>query len=70
MFEDVEVVGPRDVFQNTFVNYIYRPERMLRQLELAALLARTGPVVRLRIRSTWGSARVADAIARHADAAT
>jgi hypothetical protein len=70
MFEDVEVVGPRDVFQNTFVNYIYRPERMLRQLELAALLARTVPVVRLRIRSTWGSARVADAIARHADAAT
>jgi hypothetical protein len=68
LFETVSDVGAAQVFPNTFVNYIYRPERMIRQLEIAAQLARTVPVVRLRVQPGWTAERLAVAVEEHAEA--
>lgn len=68
MFEELSGVGVAHVFRNSFVSYIYRAERMIRQLDLASLLARTVPVIRLRVQPGWSAARLAEAVEAHAEA--
>lgn len=64
-FERLTSVKATDLFAHMFVTYIHRADRMVRQLDLASLIARTVPVFRLRIRPHQGSAEIASAVREH-----
>jgi hypothetical protein len=49
MFEPIEDLRAADLFANSFVIYVHRTGRMIRQLDIASVLARTVPVIRLRV---------------------
>jgi hypothetical protein len=68
MFEEISDVGAAEILANSFVSYIYRADRMIRQLELASLLARTVPIFKLRVQPGWTAARLAEAVEAHAEA--
>jgi hypothetical protein len=62
----VPAPSPRDVIGTVFVPYLSRPEHLLRHLELAAALARTATVARVRIAPDVPPAEVAERIEAHA----
>lgn len=67
LLEPVPDVGASVLYPHTFVSYIYRPERLVRQLEIAALLSQTVRVFRLRVLPGWTPTRLATAVAEHCD---
>jgi serine kinase of HPr protein (carbohydrate metabolism regulator) len=64
-FDPVSTPSMTDLLANSFVNYIWRADRQVRQLDLNALLARTVPVFRLRIRPKDGAAELAGKVHAH-----
>jgi hypothetical protein len=65
-FEAVDAPTARDVMANSFVLYVLRPERMLRQLEIAAAVARSVRLVRLRVKAGVDSKALASQVEEHA----
>lgn len=65
-FDAVEAPTARDVMANSFVLYVLRPERMLRQLEIAAAVARSVRLVRLRVKPGMDSRTLASQVKEHA----
>ena len=66
VFERVAAPTFADFFRNAFVVYVLRKERMINQLDLAATLAATVPVVRLRIQPGTSAGDLAVAVEEHA----
>lgn len=63
-FEATDVrVG--DLYANSFVTYVHRADRMIRQLDIAAALARTVPVFVLRVKPGVGAAELAAQVEDH-----
>ena len=73
------IIGPRtqsnalepapsfgDFFRNAFVVYVLRTQRMINQLDLAARLARTVPVTRLRVHPGTSARELAAMVEDHA----
>lgn len=65
-FEPIENLRAADLFANSFVVYVHRTGRMIRQLDIASVLARTVPVVRLRVQAGIGARELAAMIEEHA----
>jgi hypothetical protein len=66
--EPVASPGARDVFVNSFVNYVLRTDRLVTQLDIAASLARSVRLVRLRVQPGMDAGALAGQV--HADAGT
>jgi HPr Serine kinase C-terminal domain len=67
VIEPVSAPGAAEILPTTFVTYVHRADRLIRQLDLAALLARTVPVARLRVQPGWDAGRLAAAVEEHAE---
>jgi hypothetical protein len=68
-FAPVESPGARDVFVNSFVIYVLRAERLVTQLDIAACLARTVPIIRLRVKPGMGADELAEQVQADTEAA-
>jgi hypothetical protein len=55
-----------DLYANSFVTYVHRADRMIRQLDIAAALARTVPVFVLRVKPGVGASELAALVEDHA----
>jgi hypothetical protein len=66
-FAPVEAPGARDVFVNSFVNYVLRADRLVTQLDIAACLARTVPIVRLRVKPGMAAGELAELVRADAE---
>jgi hypothetical protein len=66
VFERVASPTFADFFRNAFVVYVLRKQRMINQLDLAARLAASVPVVRLRIQPGMPSSALAALVEEHA----
>jgi hypothetical protein len=64
-FEPLGAAGARVVMANSFVLYVLRAERMVRQLEVAAVLARSVRLVRLRVKPGVDSRALARQVREH-----
>jgi hypothetical protein len=67
VFERVDSPTFADIFRNAFVVYIVRADRMITQLDLAARLARSVPVFRLRIQPQTSARQLAEHVEAHAE---
>ena len=65
-FEPLVQLGVGDLFANSFVTYVHRADRMIRQLDIASTLARTVPVVVLRVKPGVGAPELAAQVEEHA----
>jgi hypothetical protein len=66
VFEPIEALIAADLFANSFVTYVHRTGRMIRQLDIASVLARTVPVIRLRVQPGVGARELAARVEEHA----
>jgi hypothetical protein len=69
VFERLEEPRAADLFTHSFVTYVYRSGRMVRQLDIAATVARTVPVFRLRVQAGVSATALAERVEEHAGAA-
>jgi hypothetical protein len=65
-FQPLANLRATDLFANSFVTYVHRADRMIRQLDIASAVARTVPVVRLRVQPGIDAATLAERVAEHA----
>jgi hypothetical protein len=65
-FEPIVGLRAADIFSNSFVLYVHRAERMIRQLDIASALARTVPVFRLLVQPDVDAAELAGRVEEHA----
>jgi hypothetical protein len=64
--EPLPAPSPRDLIGTAFVPYLARAEHLLRHLEVAAAVARTASVARVRVERGVAPAELADRIEAHA----
>jgi hypothetical protein len=64
--EPLQAPSPRDLIGTAFVPYLSRAEHLLRHLEVAAAVARTATVARVRVGRDVPAAELADRIEAHA----
>lgn len=67
VFERIPAPGFGDVYRNAFVIYVMRADRMINQLDLAARIARTVPVFRLRVQPGTTARELAAEVEAHAE---
>ena len=64
-FERLANLRAADLFANSFVTYVHRADRMIRQLDIASALARNVPVVLLRVKPGVGAPELAAQVEDH-----